>query len=65
MSVAMPVRLRRIALFVLLAAGLSQAVGCHELQQHRRARWNYGPPMSSGTDAYGGAVDVKAVTGLS
>ena len=64
MSVAMSCRLRRLALFALLAGGLSQAVGCHELQQHRRARWNYGPPMSSGTDAYGGVVDTSAVEGL-
>ena len=65
MSVAMSVRLRRLALFALLAGGLSQAVGCHELQQHRRARWNYGPPMSSGKDAYGSTVDPERVATLS
>lgn len=54
----------RLALFVLLAGAVSQAVGCHNLQEHRRARWNYGPGMSAGSDPYAGVVELEEVASL-
>ena len=59
-----PAAVRRAALFVLLAAAAAQAVGCHNLQEHRRARWNYGPGMSAGSDPYAGVLDLDAVETL-
>ena len=42
---------RLVAVAALLGLALG-ATGCHNLQEHRRARWNYGPGMSSGSDPY-------------
>ncbi|QDT16267.1 hypothetical protein CA12_23680 [Alienimonas californiensis] len=64
MSLAVPRSIRRFALFALLAGTLSQAVGCHNLQEHRRARWNYGPGMSAGSDPYAGMLELDAVKDL-
>ena len=54
-------RVRRLALLALLVGVCGQAVGCHNLQEHRRARWNYGPGMSSGSDPYAGVWHADAV----
>ena len=56
---------RRLAAVALLGGLLSQAVGCHNLQEHRRMRWNYGPGMSAGTDPYSVIWDRAAVERLS
>ena len=59
---------RRLFTALLLAAAAGGAVcaaaGCHNLQEHRRARWNYGPGMSSGADPYSQTWDRAAVAGL-
>ena len=56
--------LRVFAAAALLAGLLSQAVGCHNLQEHRRARWNYGPGMSAGADPYSVIWDRAKIAGL-
>ncbi|NNJ28084.1 hypothetical protein [Alienimonas chondri] len=70
MTAALPVLsrrsqpMRRLALVVLFAGVISQAVGCHNLQEHRRARWNYGPGMSADSDPYAGVTDLADVAPL-
>ena len=54
---------RLVAAAVLLGLTLG-ATGCHNLQEHRRARWNYGPGMSSGSDPYSVIWDRAEVRGL-
>lgn len=54
----------RIALFLLMAGAVTQAIGCHNLQEHRRARWNYGPGMGAGADPYAGVLELDAVASL-
>ena len=54
---------RLLACAVLLGTALA-ATGCHNLQEHRRARWNYGPGMSSGSDPYSLLWDHASFEGL-
>ncbi len=42
---------RRILFYAGLAAALTLG-GCHELQPHRLQRWNRGPGMPTGPEAY-------------
>ena len=51
-----PARLKRPVLLALLAAACGTAAGCHNLQEHRRARWNYGDGMNHGGDPYAAVV---------
>ena len=63
-SARRPVAVKLAAAAVLLGMSLT-ATGCHNLQEHRRARWNYGPGMSSGSDPYSLIWDRAAVEGVS
>ena len=63
---AVPARrpLVRLGLVLLLAGVCGQAVGCHNLQEHRRARWNYTPGMSAGSDPYSAIWCEERVEGV-
>ena len=61
---------RRVVAALLLCAALAGSLtgltGCeslrHEMQFHRRQRWNYGPGMPGGSEAYSSrAVRTDAV----
>ena len=59
--------MRRLLLFTLTlpaaAALCGPLAGCHDLQEHRRMRWNMTPGMNHGSDPYAHAVPAAADDG--
>lgn len=56
---------RRLVAVAVLSGLALGATGCHNLQEHRRARWNYGPGMDAGSDPYSVIWYRAKVEGLS